>query len=98
VKQALRKYHRLIATLACLPLLLSAVTGIAIAIVDGWFHQPVLGAYLIKIHTLDFFGLGAIYPILNGLGLIGLIATGISMTGLFRRKQIGGASHPAKNH
>jgi hypothetical protein len=94
MKQAFRKYHRLIAIVACMPLILSAVTGIAIAIADECFHQPVLGAYLIKIHTLNFFGLGAIYPILNGLGLIGLIATGMSMTGLFhkrdRRKQIGG--------
>jgi hypothetical protein len=93
MKQAFRKYHRLIAIVSCLPLILSAVTGISITIVDEWFHQPVLGAYLIKIHTLDFFGLGAIYPILNGLGLIGLIATGLSMTGLFpkrnRHKQIG---------
>jgi hypothetical protein len=94
VKQAFRKYHRLIAIIACLPLILSAVTGIAITIVDEWLHQPVLGGYLVKIHTLNFFGLGAIYPILNGLGLIGLIATGMSMPGLFpkrdRRKQIGG--------
>jgi hypothetical protein len=94
VKQVFRKYHRLIAIATCLPLILSAVTGISITIVDEWFHQPVLGAFLIKIHTLDFFGLGAIYPILNGLSLIGLIVTGLSMPGLFhkrdRRKQIGG--------
>ncbi len=93
MKQAFRKFHRFIAIAVCLPLLLSAVTGIVIAIVDEWFHQPVLGAFLIKIHTLDFFGLAAIYPVLNGLGLIGLIATGLSMTSLFpkwnKRKQIG---------
>lgn len=98
MKQAFRKFHRFIAIAVCLPLLLSAVTGIAIAIADEWFHQPVLGAYLIKIHTLDYFGIGAIYPILNGLSLIGLIATGMSMIGLFRRKQIGGVTHSARNH
>jgi hypothetical protein len=40
---------------------------------------------LLKIHTGEIFHLQGIYPILNGLGLIVLLATGLTMSGLFRR-------------
>jgi hypothetical protein len=41
----------------------------------------------LKIHTGEIFHLQAIYPILNGLGMIGLLVTGLSMSGLFGRKK-----------
>jgi len=86
MKSTFRKYHRLIATLFCLPLLFTALTGISIAIVDKWLHREELVAFLINVHTFDIFGLSAILPILNGLGLLGLTLTGLSMTGLFSRR------------
>jgi hypothetical protein len=39
-----------------------------------------------EIHTGEFLHLEAIYPILNGLGLLALLVTGLSMTGLFNPK------------
>ena len=41
---------------------------------------------MLKIHTGEILHLEAIYPILNGLGLIGLLVTGISMSGLFNQR------------
>lgn len=86
MKNTFRKYHRLIATLFCLPLLFTALTGISVAITDTWLHQEELAAFLIAVHTLQIFKLDAIVPVLNGLGLIGLVATGASMTGLFAKR------------
>jgi len=87
MKKIFRKYHRLIATLFCLPLLFTALTGISIAIADTWLHQEELAGFLITVHTLQIFKLDAIVPVLNGLGLIGLVATGVSMTGLFAKRR-----------
>jgi hypothetical protein len=87
MKNTFRKYHRLIATLFCLPLLFTALTGISIAIADTWLHQEELVGFLITVHTLQIFKLDAIVPVLNGLGLIGLVATGVSMTGLFAKRR-----------
>ncbi|MEH2085328.1 MAG: peptidase [Nostoc sp.] len=87
MKNTFRKYHRLIATLFCLPLLFTALTGISIAIADTWLHQEELAAFLITVHTFQIFKLDAILPVLNGLGLIGLVATGLSLTGLFAKRQ-----------
>lgn len=87
MKNTFRKYHRLIATLFCLPLLFTALTGISIAIADTWLHQEELAGFLITVHTLQIFKLNAIVPVLNGLGLIGLVATGVSMTGLFAKRR-----------
>jgi hypothetical protein len=85
MKNTFRKYHRLIATLFCLPLFFTALTGISIAITDEWLHQEELVAFLINLHSFKIFGLAAILPILNGLGLTGLVATGLSMTRLFTK-------------
>ena len=96
MKNTLRKYHRLIATLFCLPLLFTALTGISVAIADTWLHQEELAAFLMTVHTFQIFKLDAILLVLNGLGLIGLVATGLSMTGLFAKhrqpRSIGGRS------
>ncbi|MDP5017784.1 MAG: peptidase, partial [Dolichospermum sp.] len=42
---------------------------------------------MLEIHTGEIFHLQAIYPILNGFGLIGLLVTGMSMSGLFNQKK-----------
>jgi hypothetical protein len=85
VKNTFRKYHRLIATLFGLPLLFTALTGISITIADSWLHQEELAAFLMAVHTYQIFKLDAVLPVLNGLGLVGLAATGFSMTGLFAK-------------
>ncbi len=87
MRVAFRKYHRLIAITVCLPLIITAVTGIAMTIADEWFHQNELTGFLLKVHTFQIFRLSAILPVFNGLGLIGLILTGLSMTGLFSQRR-----------
>jgi hypothetical protein len=51
-----------------------------------WLHQDQLGGFLLGLHTLEILHLEKIYPLLNGLGLLGLLITGVSMTGLFRKR------------
>ncbi len=82
-----RKYHRMIALTICLPLIITAVTGIAMTVADEWLHQAKLVGFLLKIHTFQFGGLSAILPIFNGLGLLSLIATGLNMAGLFSQRR-----------
>jgi hypothetical protein len=87
MKNTFRKYHRLIAIILCFPLLFTALTGISVALADTWLHQEELAAFLITAHTFQIFKLDAILPVLNGLGLIGLVATGLSMTGLLAKRR-----------
>lgn len=86
MNRAFRKYHRQIAIVLCLPLLLTILTGMGYTIADEWLHQDGLGGFLLSIHTLKILHLESIYPVLNGLGLIGLLITGVSMTGLFSKR------------
>jgi hypothetical protein len=87
MKRSFRKYHRFLAPILCLPLALTALTGMLITITDEW-HWP-LGfpqGLLLHLHTGELFHLEKIYPILNGLGVIGLLITGMTMTSLFPRR------------
>ena len=84
IRRLFRKYHRLLAIALSLPLLLTVITGVGVTIVDEWFHQEELGEFFLDVHTLKILHLEAIYPLLTGLGLIGLLITGLSMTGLFK--------------
>jgi hypothetical protein len=85
---AFRRYHRQIAVMMCIPLALTVLTGIAYPIFAEWFSFPEVAGLMIQIHSGRIFGLEAIYPILNGIGLAGLLVTGISMTSLFRKKRL----------
>jgi multidrug transporter EmrE-like cation transporter len=62
------------------------LTGMLRTIADEWLRQRELSRFLIKLHTMEIIHLEKIYPILNGLGFIGLLITGMSMTGLFRQR------------
>lgn len=81
-----RKYHRFIAIAVSLPLILTVITGVGYTIFDEWFDQDNIAHFLMRIHTMKILGLDEIYPVLNGLGLVGLLVTGLSMTGLFRKR------------
>ena len=81
-----RRYHRWLAILCALPLLLTVVTGMTFPIARA-FHQRELAGFLIHLHTLETFKLDAFFPIMNGLGLLGLLVTGIYMTSLFRERR-----------
>lgn len=86
MNRAFRKYHRQIAIVVALPLLLTVISGVGYSLLDEWFHQDRLAGVLLKIHTMKFLHLEGIYPLLNGLGLLGLLVTGLSMTSLFKKK------------
>ena len=84
MKRAFRKYHRTLALIVSLPLALTVLTGMAATVVREWPISTGLSSnLLLRIHTGEVFHLQAIYPILNGLGLIGLLVTGLSMSSLF---------------
>ncbi|MBE9162753.1 peptidase [Tychonema sp. LEGE 06208] len=89
MKKAFRKYHRILATIVFLPITLTVLTGMAATMGREWpISTGISTRLLLKIHTGEIFHLQAIYPILNGLGMLGLLVTGLSMSGLFgRRKQ-----------
>ncbi len=87
MKRLFRKYHRWLALIVLFPLSLTVVTGMLTTVSQEWPINIGLGSdFLLKLHTGEIFGLQAIYPILNGLGVIGLLITGASMLGLFGRK------------
>ncbi len=80
-----RQYHRWLAIVFALPLLTTLITGISFPIAKS-LNQPQLTELLIQIHTLEIVGLENIFPIINGIGLLGLLSTGIYMTRLFRQR------------
>lgn len=88
MKRAFRKYHRVIALIVAVPLLLTLLTGILASLVEEWG----LGAgiisreLLLEIHTGEIIHLAAVYPLLNGLGLLAMVVTGLSMSPLFNKK------------
>jgi hypothetical protein len=73
-----------LAVVFALPLLTTIVSGILFTIGVEWFHQQQLAEVLMRIHTLQLFGLGNVFPLLIGVGLIGLLMTRLSMTNLFQ--------------
>lgn len=93
MKRAFRKYHRLLAPIICLPLALTIITGMAATFVEEWgLNLGLSRSWILSLHTGEIFHLEAIYPILNGLGLVGLLVTGLSMTSLFKKRSPSGPS------
>lgn len=87
MKRAFRKYHRTIALIISIPVLLTILTGITTTFVREWgFDIGLSSNLLLKIHTGEILHLEAIYPLLNGVGLLGLLVTGLSMSGVFNQK------------
>ncbi|PSB04435.1 PepSY domain-containing protein [Merismopedia glauca] len=78
----LRKLHRKIAPILFLPLLISALTGIAYRIGRSWFGlSDQFGDFMMIIHEGKYLGkpLAPVYVLLTGLGLAGMLVTGIFM-------------------
>lgn len=81
-----RKLHRKIAPIIFLPLFLTAFTGVLYRVARSWFGvSDEVGDIIMFIHQGTFLGkdLRVFYVILNGLGLIGMVVTGIVMSGIF---------------
>jgi len=89
-KLSIRRIHSILAPIVFLPLLVSAVTGIAYRVSRSWLGLPKEQVeFLMKIHQGSYFGdFGKpIYVLLVGLGLIGMLFTGISMTRIFPKRR-----------
>ena len=73
-----RTAHRWIAPLAVTPLLLTAVTGMAFQAASNRGEASTY-LWLLDLHRGKFgaIDLGAIYPFINGIGLLVLLVTGI---------------------
>ena len=82
-----RQYHRKVALILALPLLLTVFTGMGYTLFDEWLGQGSIGEALIRLHSGEAFHLERIYPFLNGLGLLALLATGIPMTSVFQKRR-----------
>ncbi len=83
-----RTIHRIAAPVLFLPLLVSAVTGVTYRIGKSWFGMSRENAEIfLEIHQGEYLGkfFQPIYVLFVGLGLLGMIATGINMLGWFRR-------------
>ncbi|MBW4633537.1 MAG: peptidase [Iphinoe sp. HA4291-MV1] len=92
--RSFRKYHRILAIILALPIAVTLLTGIAVTLLGEWsINIGIPRSLLLSIHNGEIFGFQGIYPILNGLGLLGLLVTGLSMTGLFGRR----TSKPKRN-
>lgn len=81
-----RKYHRWLAIVFALPLLTTVLSGIGYPIAESMGQRSLTG-FLIHVHTLEIFGLETLFPIINGIGLLGLLVTGVYMTRLFRSRR-----------
>jgi uncharacterized iron-regulated membrane protein len=79
----LRQYHRRFALVMVLPLLMTALTGIVMPMSHD-LPEP-LGGLVYQIHTGSWFSQKA-YGVLNGLGLLTMVLSGLSMTPLFRNR------------
>lgn len=67
-----RKYHCILAIIISLPLAVTILPGMSATVIREWFVSTAIESSLIlSIHTGEIALLQAIYPILNGLGLIG---------------------------
>ena len=81
----LRKFHRSVAPIMVLPLLLTVITGTVYQITDLSGHEA---RWLLRLHKGNFgsLKLEAIYPFLNGLGLLVLLVTGSALLWQMRRQ------------
>jgi hypothetical protein len=87
MKRIFRKYHRSLALIVALPLILTTITGMLVTVVAEWkINFGISRSFLLSLHNGELFHLEGIYPILNGLGLLVMLITGLTMTPLFRNK------------
>ena len=80
IKLNLRRLHRALAPLMCIPLVLTVTSGMLfqMAATNGQGDQFI---WLLDLHRGKFgrFNLETVYPYLNGLGLLTLVLTGMLM-------------------
>ncbi|NEO27884.1 MAG: PepSY domain-containing protein [Kamptonema sp. SIO4C4] len=81
-RRTFRKLHRTLAPIIVLPFVVTALTGIAYRLGKSWFDLSRDQVhFLMVIHEGEYLGdfLEPIYVLLNGLGLLFMLGTGIGM-------------------
>jgi hypothetical protein len=93
-KITFRQLHRQLAPLIFLPLLIAALSGMGYRLGRNWFNIPKEKIhFLMDIHQGKYLGeqLMPIYVLLEGLGLILMLATGLvvfwNSLKVFRKKE-----------
>lgn len=87
-----RKMHRWLGIILMLPLLISAVTGIAFKLGEEWFHMPEDSLkFLMMLHEGDWLGKQGkpFYVLFVGLGLLALGIYGLQLTTWMLRRKAG---------
>ncbi len=90
IKQKFRQLHRVVAPIVFLPLFVTVITGVAYRLGRNWFGLSRDQAHiLMAIHEAEYLGdeIKSFYVLLNGIGLIWMLVTGIVMSGLFRKNK-----------
>jgi hypothetical protein len=86
MKLNFQKIHRKIAPILFIPLFASALTGVAYRLGRSWFGiSNELADFFMVIHQGEYLGkpLVPLYILLVGLGLLGMVITGLIMSRLF---------------
>ena len=90
MKNTFRKLHKILAPIVFLPLFVTTITGIAYRLGRNWFGLSKDQAHILMvIHEAEYLGedIRPFYVLLNGIGLIWMLVTGIIMSGLFNQKK-----------
>ncbi|MGB3513693.1 MAG: PepSY domain-containing protein [Microcoleaceae cyanobacterium] len=90
MKQTFRKFHRIVAPIVFLPLFVTVITGVAYRLGRNWFGLSKDQAhFLMVIHEAGYLGddIKPFYVLLNGIGLMWMLVTGIVMSGLFTKNK-----------
>lgn len=77
--QQIRKWHRTIAPIVLLPLLITVTTGVTYRLSKDWFGLTRDQVhFLMSLHEGEYFGdtFKSFYVLLNGLGLLWMLVTG----------------------
>lgn len=97
MKHSSRKYYHILGIIICLPLITAVLTDHSLTtLVREWSVNLGISSRLIMtIHIGEIIHLQGVYSILNGLGLVGLVITGLSLSsGVFHNKVKRGNSSP----
>ncbi|MDY7015885.1 MAG: PepSY domain-containing protein [Cyanobacteriota bacterium] len=81
-KNLIRKLHRTLAPVVLLPLIVTVFTGVSYRLGKSWFGLSRDQVHwLMIVHEGEYLGptLEPIYVLLNGLGLLWMLATGSAM-------------------
>jgi len=79
LQRLVRQFHRTLAPIVMLPLLVTVTTGVTYRLSKDWFGLTRDQVhFLMSIHEGEYLGstLEPFYVLLNGLGLLWMIATG----------------------